>query len=571
MNSELILPKHPQYYELDWLKWRLTYEGGRQFKEKYLKKLSKREDSTDFSDRKEVTYCPAFAKAGINDIRNSIYQRLAAINRIGGSESYKTAVDGMSGGVDLLGSSMNSFMGCDVLPELMVMKRVGIYVDMPKKRGPTLADNLGIRPYLYIYTTENIINWTFDCEMRYESVLLQETRYTYDEKTGFPNGVQTYHRRLYKKDGKVAVTFYKGNQEEETYELDLEEIPFIPLELSESMMNDIADYQIALMNLASSDMSYVLKSNYPFYVEQYSPYTDAASQYLKQPENPDATGTQATTSVDSNREVSVGVATGRRYPVGTDAPQFIHPSSDPLKASMDKQEQLKREIRLLLNLSIANLKPMRSSSESKQEDEGSLESGLSYIGLELEHAERRIAEIWAMYEGKEKPATIHYPEQYSIRTNEEIRKEAVDLKDMVEIIPSPTYQKEIQKKISTTLLSDSTPRKLLEKIHEEIDQAINTTSDPETIKNDVEMCLVDLEGASKLRGYPSGSVEKAKKDHADRAARIAQAQAAVTDAGARGVNDLSTNPGKEAQGEKNRSMDTTLDSSVKNKQRGEGK
>jgi hypothetical protein len=36
-------------------------------------------------------------------------------------------------------------------------------------------------------------------------------------------------------------------------------------------MEDIADYQIALMNLESSDINYMLKSNFPFYVEQYDP------------------------------------------------------------------------------------------------------------------------------------------------------------------------------------------------------------------------------------------------------------------------------------------------------------
>ena len=37
--------------------------------------------------------------------------------------------------------------------------------------------------------------------------------------------------------------------------------------------------------------------------------------------------------------------------------------------------------------------------------------------------------------------------------------------------------------------------------------------------------LIDLEAASAAKGYPEGSVDKAKTDHAERVARIAESQA----------------------------------------------
>ena len=49
----------------------------------------------DFNGRRAVTPIPAFAKAAVNDIRNSIYQRMSDVLRIGGSGAYQQAVAGL--------------------------------------------------------------------------------------------------------------------------------------------------------------------------------------------------------------------------------------------------------------------------------------------------------------------------------------------------------------------------------------------------------------------------------------------------------------------------------------------
>ena len=112
---------HPYYGEKfsDWEKWRDVYEGGQHFIDRYLKPFSTREGDAAFKRRKEVTYNPAFAKEAVNEIKNSIFQRLTDISRVGGSESYRRAVEGKDGGVNLLGESMTSFIGRRILPELL--------------------------------------------------------------------------------------------------------------------------------------------------------------------------------------------------------------------------------------------------------------------------------------------------------------------------------------------------------------------------------------------------------------------------------------------------------------------
>ena len=575
--------RHPQYSLRidDWTKWRATFTGGQVFIDKYLRKLSKRETKEDFEDRKAVTYCPSFAKTGIKEIIEAIYQRMTDITRAGGSDTYNSAIAGLDGGVDLEGSSMNYFMGCKVLPELLPMQKVGIYMDMPPLRGKSIADNEGIRPYLYLYTCEDICCWTVDSGCgpnEYSSVLLREYADKIDESTGFPHGRTLRYKRVWREhDGTVMVAFYNdagemvdefGSPSNMPIPLAIDRVPFVCLEIPESLLTDVADYQIALLNLASTDMTAGIKANFPIYTEQFEP--KATDAHLRGGKPGDTQGTGQNGDTANAREISTGPTKGRRYPRGLDRPEFIHPSSEPLKISMEKQAQMKEEIRQLLRLSVSSLRgPKMASAESKIEDSRSLEAGLSYIGLVLQMAETKIAELWEMYEGTKTCATVLYPEDYSLNSDEERRKEASDILEEMQKIPSMTYQKALAKRAAKIMLGPKIAREEMAKIEKEIESAVNMNSDPETIRSDCEAGLVDLVTASKQRGWPAGSVEKAAKDHEERLKRIALSQTEGAGA-ARGVPDLGANPNA-GKNEKSASRDTTTKDSTTPPVRGEGK
>lgn len=603
---ELVPPKiaslrHPQYSAnlQNWLKWRLAYQGGTQFMRTYLKRFSKREDNQEFEQRLAVSYVPAFAKGALNEIKNSIFERMCDISRSNGPNSYQDAILGCSGGVDNKGSSMNAYFGREVLPELLSMGRVGIYVDMPPlPETPTKLDTIGKRPYLYWYKTEDILCWADqrDETREFSAILLQDTIHAYDKTFNMPSGLVNRVRYVWVgDDGYVHVKFFNadseptdayGNSVNEDYQIDLKirKIPFVLFQLGDSLLADIADYQIALMNLASSDISYALKSNFPFYTEQID--WRAQSPHLKQNPpgqgisnepvmRPYTNGMTAIVNQEKVTEIRVGVASGRQYPVGTERPGFIHPSSEPLAISMQKQEQLKAEIRQLVALSVVSLSSKMASAESKAADNQGLESGLACIGLELEHGESKIAEYWAAYEGAQ-CATVQYPDSYQLLTDEDRQKQSDHLVKMLPAINSVTYQKEVAKRLARTELGNKVPTETLRKIESEIDGAKVVVSDPEVIASDIENGLVSLETASVARGYPKGEVEKAKDDHAERLARIATAQATGQGAGAaagigqaRGVSDLGADP-KAGKSEKTQSRDTTKDPVVKDKTRGEG-
>jgi hypothetical protein len=458
---------HPEFTqnETDWFKWRLAYGGGSDFINEYLQKFSVREDHFDFQIRKLVSYSPSFAKAGIDEIKNSIFQRMIDISRVGGTPSYREAITGMGGGVDLEANTMDSFIGTQVLPELLTMGKVGVFVDMPPVlESQSLLSEVG-QPYLYIYHVEDIRSWVMERRsglVDFQRVLLRDHTFVHDHVTGLPIGVEDRFRNIWinPETGMVNVQLFTkvdkghGNFEfvgGDVVVLNMTKIPFVLFEITDSLMKDVADYQIALLNLASSDIGYALKSNFPFYTEQFDPRAEA-SPYFRAPGEPqfDADGNEikANPSGDAEKkDIKVGVNAGRQYPINTDRPGFIHPSSEPMKVSMEKQQQLKSEIRLLLHLALANMRTTNSASaESKKVDDRSLESGLSAIGEALERGERQITEIWSMYEGEEGVAEIKYPKNYSLRSEQERRAEAKDLAGLQTTVASPTYQKEVSKR-----------------------------------------------------------------------------------------------------------------------------
>lgn len=576
---------HPSYdnWSQDWIKYRTIWEGGRQFIDAYLQQYSNREDATDFAIRKKLTYSPGHARTAVLETKNSIYERFIDISRTGGSSKYQDWIAGRSGGIDGTGIDMNKFIGTVCLPELLVTRRVGVYVDAPAVETITKRDEQGFMPYAYVYKAEDIRTWSRkgDTSDELTAVLLRDTVYTYDAEFGLIDGTSSQFRLLTKvfdeESGKpqVLIRFYTAKDkelEDDRVILDLPEIPFDFVELDHSILSDVADHQIALLNLSSSDLNYCMKSNFPFYTEEFDPKTELPFATGGDEWSDNTQGTASNAQEADAKTANVGVMNGRRYPKGTTRPGFIHPSAEPLKASMAKQEEIRTEIRQLVLLSVSSLNPDVASSE--RDDQG-LEAGLSFIGMTLQELERRIARIFALYENQNAPElpTINYPTDYRIRSEKDRREEADQLLEIMPKIASITYQKETSKRVVDLTMSHWMDNQTSKKIKTEIDDAKVIVTDPDVLLADHEKGLVSDETASAARLYPKGEVEKAKVDHALRIARIQAAQSAEkvpTDAGARGVDDLSVDNNEAAQ-EKKDSQDPNLNGEAKTKTRGKAK
>ena len=590
-QTRIIDSRYPNWLTTcsDWEKWRLTYRGGDEFRNKYLERFTSREDPNDFEARKRLTPVPSFAKAAINRIRNSIFQRMHDITRRDGSPAYQRAIAGLDQGVDRRGSTMNAFLGVKCLTELLVMGRVGVFVDNSVVAGETLADVGNARPYLYPYQVEDILNWACtkpDDPSEFQAVLLRDTCMDYDQTTMLPLEKFQRMRLLWisPDTGLVNLQFYSTNGDpidrdgnpSGPIELELTRIPFVILDITDSLLKDICNHQIALLNLLSSDVNFALKANFPFYIEQRD--LRAVGSHLKQAANPDGTATAGGQAAHDN-EITMGATRGRAYDIKANPPAFINPSSDPLKASMDLREEIAQEISRLVNLGVEVL-GSRMPAGTQALDSGGLEAGLSYIGLVLESAERKIAEFWAAYEdrvvARRKVATIKYPDRYSLKTDKDRIEEATQLSKLMSSVPGQTVKREISKSITQALLGGKVSVETITKVNAEIDESLYTTSDPTTILAAVEAGLCGEKTGSMALGFSETEHIQAKKDHAERAARVAQAQASVKgsnnsggDPAARGVPDLSANPSASRQ-EKKQGRDRTLHDSKRRRVRGQG-
>lgn len=576
-----------------WPIWREVYEGGEDYAMSTLQKFTERESDTDFNIRRSITPTPTYAKTAINDIRNAIFQRMRDITRRGGSTSYSKAISGEEGGVDLKGSTMNGFFGIDVLTDLLVMGKVGVYVDMPPLAGPTLADVGGARPYLYRYQVEDILSWSVSKPYdpsEFQAILLRDKGVDFSQydMSGIPlpSGEFERYRLIWVDEdtGFVNVQFYDTSGATITPEgfpsdgtpitLGLTRIPFVLLDIGDSLLKDVAKHQAALLNLTSSDVAYALKANYPFYVEQQD--LRAVGDHLKHQVNPDGTA-MAGGQPGSNKEITTGPTHGRIYDIRAETPSFIHPSPEPLEASLKLQEKLEDDIRKLVNLAVTNKIGKRATSADamKLSDQG-LEAGLSFIGLVLENAERRVAHHWGAYEerniAKRQVALIKYPERYSLKTDSDRITEAKSLSELMTTVPGNTVKKELAKNIVTALLAGRVEVATLDTIFEEIDKAKYVTSDVETIIKARDAGLVGEQLASVALGFPATEYLTAREDHLARVLRVKEAQTAPGDESnlaARGVPDLDA---EAASGkiERAEATDTTLRDTSEKPTRGSG-
>ena len=562
--AEISQITHPEYDSKvsSWKLFRLTGTGGEAFLEEYLKKRP-RESNPNFTLRKEVSYIPAFAKGALQQIQNSIRQRLTAVQRLGGTNIYQDAIKGKIGGVDRRKSSMNKFIGDTVLKELIMMGAVGVYVDAPDtEQNETLLDDQDNVPFLYIFPVEAIKSWTTDPTnpTKFTRLLLSEMVQVKDEEFGLTTELVERFRFYQLEEEEVTVQFFDEAGEPvdienqpgtQTYTVGLTEIPFVLLSLNDSLLSDIARHQIALLNLASGDMEYATESNQPFLAEQFDP-RDARNYFGSVSDDPaDSTAGTDENVTDPLRKPTeriIGNTRGIRVPKDIEYPKYVSPDTAPLKISMEKQKALQEEIHILINQTLQSTVSRSTSGESKKVDQSKEEDGLKAIGDELEYGESQIAIFWQMYENTGEPAEIKYPENYSFKDDIARRSEAKELSDLLAKTPSMAAQKAIAKRMMWILLGDVISDQEMQEIFTELDNAEGLISDPEMIRNLVEAQILPTSKAAVQLGFPEEVAQQAKEERLEVVAAIAKAQTPNPDA--RGVSEADPEPGTSARKEK---------------------
>ena len=534
--------QHPEYRRKckDWYAYRLGYEGGDEFCRKYLLKYSDRESHEDFNRRICVTPIPAFAKTAVTEVRNAIFQRLSSVSRKGGSKKYQAAANGQQGGVDNNGSSMTTFLGREVLDELLVVERCGVLIEAPAFKG--LIPPADFRPYLCRYRPEDIRSIRYGEGIKRNEIMavtLRETHMRYDQQYGLPEGERDVYRRFWiDEDGYVNHQYihpgkfdklsreHGPDRPEQPTQLKLKRIPFVLGDIGASLMSDVVRHQVALLNVQSTAVNYSINSNFSLYVEQ----GDQLGGHLYKKE-----AGSGGRSDGRETEIQVGPLRGRRYQKGADAPSFINPSSEPVESALKVMQNLKDEIRQLVHLSVANL-GTRTSGESKAQDQNGLEAGLSFIGLTLELMEREIARHWAAYENVKEAerdiATICYPVRWNLKSSADQIEEAEKSYSMAMKLPGNRVKKEASKQLANVLMQGNVSAETIARIHQEIDEAKYATSDLRNIEVSREQGLLSNATGAEALGYGPDEAKKAREDKMEQLRQTAAAQSSAPIQGA---------------------------------------
>lgn len=537
--------------------WRQCFNGGNLFREQFLTRRityestgnggwkpneAESESYQDFAERKSKTPIPTYAKREINRLKNKMVQRFGDIVYRGGSDAMKLAIKGQDKGVDNRGSSMNDFIGCEILPDTLVIGKIGCFVDFPISPGTSLFDLQANRakPFMYTYPVEEILHL-----VRSDRGDTSDWKYvsfwdrTYEQGANGETVSKAYIRAFWKDDvkGKVQFQLYSdtGIEEGPQRELPLTEIPFVLFDIGGSLIEDACSYQIQLLNLVSNDTAYCLQANYPFMVRQRDKNNTGAFQAGSEPDG-----------------VKAGEKKGLWYDKGLNAPQFIAPPSNPIDASIAMRQESKKEIQEIV-------------SDSLQDVAGTTEgigAGLSFIGSRLQLGVQRLFDHCAAYESvnpqKRTVATIHVPEQWIQRPLLERIDECSKLTELQFSVSSLTAKKETQKYIVDTLGKDVYPEDKAEAIKKEIDAAPFCIGNPTLIKELKDGGIMSAETAALAIGCNKDEAAKAKADAAERLALANAAQGANTAVG-RGNADA-TLPGAgalEKQGTQNTDANPT--------------
>lgn len=556
---------HPDFHidSTRWAEYRLTFEGGEEFMREYLIRNTDETDN-EFYDRKLNTPIPAVAKEAVKDVQRAIVQRLRDVTRQGGSAYYQAIVAGEGSGIDREGQSMNEFIANVVLEELLVMGRVGVFVDNIAPDGPTLADGTS-QPYAYAYRVEDILNWKTTRPEKhgvFSMILLRDREIIFNQAFGikFPNKTQERFRLVWiGDDGFMRYRFLNKDLQQIDPEVvnpqlviedngairtQLREIPFIMPSLSGSLLADVCGYQRGLMNIASQEVMFAMNVHGMHMLTIQKDSRADGMDWRKTADNAEPGGQRAR-DLREKQGVRSGWIRGRYYSIEEAQPGWIGPNADSLKISSDYRMKLADEVRQLVNVAVQNQTGTRSESrETREISAQGLESGLHFIAMKAQHVENEVARFIAIYEGRDKPAVVTYPKRFRLKTMNERIKDAQEFKKLVDDLPTQETKKEGIKQIVLDLFTETISSETMDRLLMAIDRHPYIGDFDNTIKM-IENGLITHELAGGSVDISPEEVKKAMEEKAKMAAAILEAQTKVKQdverPAARGVPEVDHN------------------------------
>jgi hypothetical protein len=442
----LIESKHPDYQDnVDlWEFYLRSYMGGEHYKGgQYLTKYSN-ESSDEYLRRLDLTPIDNHCQSVIH-IYSSFLWRIPPTRNFGSLDGSDALMQFMKD-ADLEGRSFNGFMA-QAQVWSSVYGHVWLMIDKPKSNAGTRAEELdqGIRPYVTLYTPENVFDWKWERTASGRQKLVYfKVRESVVRDT--PTDSTVYYREWTEETVKLYEVSGKTEKLIEEMDNPIGAIPavFLPAKQSTvrgigiSDLSDIAYMQRTIYQELSEVEQLIRISNHPTLVKSFD--TDASA------------GAGAIINMPDELDGSL-------------KPYQLQPSGqnlDALRASIaDKVTAINRMAHLG---AIRGTDAVKASGIALQSEFQMLNASLKEKANSLQLAEEQLWALFCIWQDVAPDVEVGYPDSFDLRDYEN------ELQFLQQArasgVQSTTFLREIDKQIADLVLDDEQ----LEQAHDEIDQ-----------------------------------------------------------------------------------------------------
>ena len=435
-TREFLTSRHKHYEEKfnDWNFHLMSYLGGQDYQNAYQLNRYILESDEEYLKRAENTPIDNHCK-NVVQIYSSFLFRVSP-TRDYGSLSGDPQLDSFINDADLDGRSFDN-----VIREMQV--NASIYgtcwaiLDKPAVQTQTRAEEiqLDIRPYMSLYTPENVLNWNFERSLngRYILTSLTLLEDLFDDvatiRVWNTEDITTYK----------LVDFSKGYSTSKPMLVDempnqLGKVPAVVLYNQKSQrrgigvsdLNDVAELQKAIYNDYSEIEQLIRLSNHPSLVKTPNVEASAgAGSIIEMPED-----------LDSNLK-----------------PYLIQPSSQSLDGIMNNINMKVEAINRITHMGAVRATQDRvQSGIALQTEFQLLNARLSEKADYLQNAEEQIWKLFAEWQNTTFDGEIIYPDSFNLRDY------ASDLQFLQAAkasgVPSDSFVKEVDKQIARAVVDD---------------------------------------------------------------------------------------------------------------------
>ena len=377
-----------------WLYYSDSYHGGNDYRAgRYLTKYYL-ETLEEYENRIKQTPLDNHCKSVVETYNSFLFRTPA--KRTYGSIDNDPALESFFQDSDLDGRTFNQFMR-DVATQSSIYGNVWVMVDKPNTQVATRADELQqeIRPYVIMFTPENVIDWEYTRRMSgaYELTYIKIYEGA-DDDYGYYREITPENISVYRKSRGAMENDAPELMEE--YANALKKVPCVPVYAQRSRIrgvgisdiSDISDMQRAVYNELSELEQIVRISNHPSLVKT------------------------------SDTEAAAGAGAIIDLPNDLDAnlkPYLLEPSGSGIENILSSLDNKANAINRMANLGGTRSTATRTMSGVALETEFQiLNARLSEKADLLELAEEQIWRLWSQWQGKVWDGMIDYPDSFNI-------------------------------------------------------------------------------------------------------------------------------------------------------------